>query len=617
MSLTRRKTVLALAGVALAPITGPFGRAQAKQGLGQPRHGLSAFGELKYAPTFPHFDYVNPAAPKGGRLTTIGTSALTTFDSFNAFILKGDAAQGLGLLFDTLMIRATDEPDSFYGLVAETVTIATDQLSATFKLRADAKFSDGSPVTADDCVFSFVTLKEKGHPGFRVMMKDVIQAAAVDPRTIKFTFTGTQLRSLPATVASLPVLSKSDFTKRPFEESSLDKPLGSGPYEIADYKQGTFVTYKRRAGYWAKDLAVNRGRHNFDEVRYEYFRERIAGFQALKAGLIDVREEFTSKEWATAYDFPAITENRVLKQILPDRNPSGTQGWWINTRKAKFADIRVRQALDYAFDFEWTNKNVFYGLYQRTTSFFENSAMKADGKPTDAELKLLAPHRDKLRPVVFDVPYVPPVSDGTGNDRRLMREAGRLLQEAGWEIKGGQRVNAKGEAFEIEFLINDPGFERLLSPYVNNLKAIGIAATIRKIDEAQYQRRQKAFDFDILSARFTMGLTPGPELRDYFGSDAAGIEGSKNLAGITDPVVDALVKKIAEADSRADLDLAARALDRVLRSGHYWVPHWYKASHSIALWDKFGRPAIKPAYDRGIIDTWWFDEDKAKRLKQN
>ncbi len=588
----------------------------ANEGAGKIRHGLSSFGDLKYRPDFKHFDYVNPNAPKGGRLVTVGTGALSTFDSFNPFILKGDAAQGVSeLTFDSLMVRAADEPDSAYGLVAESVEIAADGMSATFRLRPEARFSDGTPVTAADCAFSLDTIKTKGHPILAKMLTDIMSAEALDSHTIRYTFTGTQIRSLPGLAGGMPILKKAQFDTRPFDESGLTPLVGSGPYKIGDYKQGAFVAFTRRADYWAKELAVMRGRFNFDEVRYDYYRQRQIGHEAIKGGLLDVREEFTSKEWATGYNIPAVTEKRLLLETLPDKNPSGMQGFWINTRRAKFQNLQVRQALDLAFDFEWTNKNLFYGLYHRVGSYFENSRMKAEGKPSDSELELLEPFRSGLPKSVFDVPYVPPASDGTGNDRKLMREAGQLLSAAGWDIKNGVRTNAKGETFTIEFMTNDPSSERLLAPYVKNLQAVGITTAIRLVDPAQYERRRKAFDYDLLSARFVLGVTPGPELRSFFGSEAAALEGSFNLAGIADPVVDALIVKLAEAKSRPDLEVAARALDRVLRSGNYWVPQWYKASHTIAAWDKFSRPATKPDYDRGIVDTWWFDAEKAARLK--
>lgn len=581
------------------------------------RHGHSSFGDLKYPADFKHFGYVNPDAPKGGRLVTIGAGALSTFDTFNVFILKGDHAQGMGLTFDTLMVGSGDEPDSSYGLVASGIAVAPDRTSVTFRMRPEATFADGSPITAEDCVFTFETLKSKGHPSFRNQLRDVASAEALDRHTVRYTFTGSTTRSLPGMVGGLPILSKAYYATRNFEETSLEPPLGSGPYKVGEFKQGTYVSYQRRADYWGWNLPVVRGRFNFDEIRFDYFRERTLALQGVKAGVIDLREEFTARDWATAYDIPAVAEKRLLRVTLEDQAPSGTQGWWINTRKPKFADPRVRRALDLAFDYEWTNRNIFFDQYKRTTSFFENSPMKAEGKPSAAELAILQPYKDTLPAEVLDAPYLPPVSNGSGNDRRLLAEAGRLLSQAGWEVKGGQRVNAKGDTLEIEFLTSDTSFERILSPYVDNLTKIGIKASIRRVDEAQYTRRVKAFDYDLISARFIMGLTPGPELRNLFGSQAARTDGSVNLSGIADPVVDALITRISEAKSRDELNIEASALDRVLRAGHYWVPHWFKGSHTIAHWDKFGRPEKKPLYTSGVLDTWWFDAARAARLKSN
>jgi len=581
------------------------------------RHGLSVFGELKYPPGFSHFEWVNPDAPKGGRLATIGTSARTTFDSFNAFILKGDSAQGLEYLFDSLMTRALDEPDAVYGLVARSAEVGPDRGSVVFHMRPEARFADGSPVTADDVVFSFDALKQKGHPFYRVQLKDIVKAEALGAHTVRFTFTGTQTRDLPLVAAGLPILSKAFYATREFDQTTLEPPLGSGPYRIADFKQGVFVSYRRREDYWGKDLPVNRGRFNFDELRYEYYRDRTAALESLKAGAFDLREEFTSRDWVTAYDVPAVRDGRLIKLELPDENPSGAQGFFLNTRRAKLADVRVRKALDYAFDFEWTNKNIFYGLYTRTESFFENSDMKAAGKPTPAELALLEPFRGQLPPEVLEEPYRSPVSDGSGQDRKLLREAGRLLAAAGWEVKDGRRVNGKGEALELEFLITDPVSERILTPYIKNLQAIGVSASIRRIDPAQYERRVKAFDFDVVTTRYTLRLTPGLELESYWGSAAARTDGSFNLAGIAHPAVDALIAEVAKAGSREQLRTATRALDRVLRAGHYWVPHWYKAAHHVVYWNKYSRPAVKPRYDRGITHTWWYDADKAAKLKSN
>jgi microcin C transport system substrate-binding protein len=464
-------------------------------------------------------------------------------------------------------------------------------------------------------VFSFDVLKTKGHPQYRLTLADVVSAEALDKATVRYSFRGDQTRDLPLRVANLPILSRTYYATRNFEETSLEPPLGSGPYRIADFKQGTFTTFQRRDAYWAKDLPVNRGRYNFDEVRFEYYRDRTAQLESLKAGAYDLREEFTAKSWATEYDVPQVRDGRIVRLTLPDESPSGAQGFFLNMRRGKLADVRVRKAFDLAFDFEWTNKNIFYGLYTRTASYFENSELKASGQPTAEELALLEPYREKLPPEVFAEPYTSPVSDGSGTDRKLLRQAGQLLTQAGWELADGRRVNKQGDILEAEFLIYEPTFERVLGPYLRNLQAIGVQATIRRVDPAQYERRVKAFDFDIITMRFVMGLTPGVELKNFFGSEAAMTEGSFNLAGINDPVVDALIAKVLQAGARRELVTATRALDRVLRAGHYWVPHWYKAAHHIAYWDKFARPAVKPKYDRGIVDTWWYDPEKAAKLR--
>lgn len=581
----------------------------------EPRHGLSVFGELKYPADFKHFEYVNPDAPKGGRIVTMGTGGATTYDSFNNFILKGDAAQGLELLFDSLMVRAQDEPDAMYGLVAESVDVAADGMSVVFKLRPEAKFSDGTPLTADDVVTSFTLLKEKGHPAYAMPLRDVVKAEALDAVTVKYTFQGALVRDLPITIAGLPILSKAYYAAQPFEETSLKPPLGSGPYVLANFNPGTYVAYKRRDDYWAKDLPVNRGRYNFDEIRFDYYRDRNVELEAIKSGGFDLREEFTSVNWATGYDIPAVREGRLIKDTLPDARPSGAQGFFINTRRDKFKDPRVRKALDLAFDFEWSNNKLFYKLYTRTQSFFENSDMKAFGKASAEEVGLLEPFKDKLPANIFDEPYSPPATDGSGNNREQLRQAFELLKAAGWTV-GNDRVarNAKGEPLDLEILMFEPAFERIAGPYVENLKKIGVNATIRRVDPAQYERRTKSFDFDMTTQRYALRLTPGIEMRAYWGSEAAKTDGSFNLAGIANPVVDALIDKVVAAKSRAELVTAARAIDRVLRASHYWVPHWYKASHNLAYWDKFSRPAVQAKYDPGILDTWWFDPAKAAAL---
>ncbi len=583
----------------------------------EPKHGLSAFGDLGYPTDFEHFAYANPDAPKGGDFSMIDWGGVGTFNSLNNYLLKGDAAEGLGLLFDTLMTPATDEPDAVYGLVAESTEVGDDGLSVTFHLRPEARFSDGSKLTADDVVYSFDVLKEKGHPIYRQTLRDVVKAEALDPATVRYTFKGDLVRDLPLAVSGLPIFSKTYYATHKFDKTTLDPPLGSGPYLVDHMAQGRTIVYRRNPDYWGRALPVNRGRWNFDKIRIEYFRDRTAGMEAFKAGFYDLREEFTSKVWATEYDFPALRAGRVTKEILPDETPSGTQGFFINTRRDKFKDPRVREALGLAFDFEWTNRNMFYGLYIRTESFFENSAMEAAGEPSVQERALFEGLGADVPEAALAAAKLPPKSDGSGQDRKLLLAAGKLLDEAGWTVKNGVRVNAEGKPFTIEFLTYETTFERVIAPYVKNLKLLGIDARIRKVDPAQYQQRLKGFDFDIITQRYIMRNTPGVELRSYFGSSAANTDGSLNLAGIADPAVDALIERVVAAKNREDLITAARALDRVLRAGHYWVPHWYKASNSIAYWDKFSRPETKPRFDRGILDTWWFDEAKAAKASSD
>lgn len=588
----------------------PFSASQAAER----RHGLSAFGDLKYPADFKHFDYVNPDAPKGGRLATMPTSSINTFNEFNGFILRGDPAEGVSFLFDSLMARAQDEPDAVYGLLAESAELADDRKSVTFYLRPEARFRDGTPVTAADVAFTLETLKQKGHPRYQLALRDVASATALDPKTVKYEFKGENVRDLPTLVAMLPVFSKAYYTANDFLKESLDPPLGSGPYEIGDFRQGTYVTYKRRKDYWAANLPVNRGRYNFDELRFEYYRDRAVGLEAFKAKAYDLREEFTSKSWATEYDIPAVRSGQILRLTLPDGRPSGAQGLFINTRREKFADPRVRKALDYAFDFEWTNKSLFYGIYNRTASYFEGSDLKASGPPSPEELALLEPFRDRLPAEAFGEPYTPPVTDGSGRYRPSIRVASQLLDEAGWRLQDGIRKNARGETLDIEFLINDPVTERLIGPYAGKLNDLGVKASLRRIDPTQEQERLRRYEFDVVTQRYTLSPTPGPEVRAYWSSDAAKQDGSYNLSGIADPVVDALIDKILTAKSREELKTACHAIDRVLRAGYYWVPEWHKSVHNIATWDKYSRPPVQATYDDGVLDTWWYDAEKAARL---
>jgi microcin C transport system substrate-binding protein len=582
----------------------------------EPRHGASIFGDLKYGPEFSHFDYVNPDAPKGGKLTTIGTAGITTFDSFNGYILKGDAAQGIELIFDTLMVRAFDEPDAMYGLAARSIDIAPDRKSVTFALRPEAKFADGTALTAEDVCDTFRLIKTEGHERIRITIRDVKGCAVLSPDSVRYDFDGENTRDLPLIVAGLPIFSKAYYATHDFAKSTLEAPLGSGPYKIGPYRQGQYVSYLRREDYWAKDLPVNRGKYNFDEVRFEYFRDRNAELEALKAGILDLREEFTSKAWATEYDISAVKQGRLIKEELPDETMSGAQGFFINLRREKFQDVRVRQALDLAFDFEWSNANLFYNLYTRTGSVFEGGDLKAMGKPSPEELELLDQMRGELRPEVFEEVYTPPKSNGSGADRKLLRHASELLDAAGWTVKNGVRENSKGEKLSIEFLEDDQTFERVMNPYIRNLRLIGVDARIRLVDEAQFQQRLKDFDFDVTIQRYVLEQTPGVELRSFFSSQSAQAPGSYNLSGIAMKSVDRLIDRIITAKSREELTTAARALDRVLRAEHFWVPHWSKRSYTIVYWNIFDRPAVKPKYDRGVITNWWIDKAKAATLRR-
>jgi microcin C transport system substrate-binding protein len=584
-------------------------------------HGLSAFGDLAYPADFSYFRYVNPNAPKGGIFSQIGPDRLynqnfLTFDSLNSYILKGDAAQGMELTFATLMARAGDEPDAMYGLAAAKVRRSADGLTYTFLLRPEAKFHDGSPLTARDVAFSLTILKAKGHPLIVQALRDMVSAAANDDGTITVTFAPKRARDVPLFVAGLPIFSEAYYSAKSFDQSTLDVPLGSGAYKVGPFDAGRFIEYQRVEDWWGADLPVSRGQNNFDVVRFEYYRDREVGFEGFTAETYLFREEFTSRTWKTRYDFPAVRDGRVRRDTIPDDTPSGAQGWFINTRRKKFADARLREALNNAFDFEWTNKTIMYGCYQRTVSLFQNSDMMAVGKPGAAELALLAPFRGRVSDAVFGEAYLPPVTDGSGNDRAMLRRAAALLAEAGCELKEGKRVLPSGETISIEFLLDEPAFEPHHMALIKNLATIGIPAALRLVDPVQYQALLNDFEFDITVDRFGFSSTPGDSLRSFFSSQAAALKGSNNLAGIADPVIDALIETVIAAQSRAALVTACRALDRVVRVGHYWIPQWYKPSHWIAYWDVFGRPAAQPRYFRGIPDTWWYDRDKAAKLKQ-
>ncbi|SEQ60629.1 microcin C transport system substrate-binding protein [Faunimonas pinastri] len=583
------------------------------------RHGLSIFGDLRYGPDFTHFDYVEPAAPKGGRMVmqppSWGWNQNTqTFNTLNSFVLQGDAPPRMELTFDTLMVSAADEPDSLYGLLAEAVELSADGNELRFFLRQEPKFSDGSRVTAADVAWSLTTLKEKGHPVTALPMRQMASAEAAGEREVLVRFTGHQSRELKLLIAQLPIFSEAWWAGRDFGASTMEPILGSGPYKVGAMSPGSFIEYARVPDYWAADLPVRRGQNNFDVLRIEFYREREAEFQAFAKGLVTFREEFTAKTWATGYTFPAVTSGQVRKKSFPGEKGPDYQAWYINTRRAKFADPRTRQALGMVFDFEWTNANLFFNSYSRTTSYFESSDYAATGVPSAEELALLEPFREKLPAVVFGEPPIPPVSDGSGRDRNLLRAASTLLAEAGWKRSGSGLVNAKGEALSVEFVIDSVVFQPVLGKYVDSLRAIGVAANVVLLDAAQYQRRQNAFDFDVIAARFTIGATPLEGLRNFLSSDAADAPGSQNYAGIKDAVVDAMIAKAMAATDRASHRAALSALDRVLRAGFYTVPQWHRDQHLVAYWDLFGAPSTKPDYGFPFETTWWFDPDKAARI---
>jgi microcin C transport system substrate-binding protein len=617
--LTRRRVLTTAAAAASAASLGGLSAAHAAPDIES--HGLSAFGDLAYPPDFPHFRYVDPKAPKGGTFSQIGPSRqynqnFLTFNSLNSYILRGDAAQGMELTFATLMVPSGDEPDALYGLAAAKVRRSADGLTYEFFIRPEAKFHDGTKLTAHDVAFSLNTLKEKGHPLITQSLRDFLGAKANDDASVTVTFAPKRARDVPLFVAALPIFSRAYYAQKPFDQSTLDVPLGSGAYKVGRFEVGRYIEYDRVKDWWGADLPVALGQSNFDTLRYEYYRDRDVGFEGFTAQNYLFREEFTSRTWATRYDFPAVKDGRVKRDTIPDDTPSGAQGWFINTRRQKFADPRVREALDNAFDFEWTNKTIMYGSYQRTVSVFQNSDMMAAGKPGPDELKLLEPFRGRVADEVFGEPYVPPVSDGSGSDRRQLRKAVELLQAAGCAVKDGKRALPNGEPITIEFLLDEPTFEPHHMALIKNLGILGIAANIRLVDPVQYRARRDDFDFDITTDRFSFSATPGDSLRSFFSSQAAKLKGSNNLAGIADPVVDSLIETVIAADSRAALIAACRVLDRVVRAGRYWIPQWYKPSHWIAYWDVFGRPPAQPRYFRGIPDTWWYDADKAAKIKR-
>ena len=568
-------------------------------------------GSPKYGPDFQHFDYVNPIAPKGGdaRLHFIGT-----FDTLNPFTLKGIPAVGLGSLYDTLLVSSLDEAFSEYGLLAEQIEMPEDRSWAAFTIRKEARWHDGKPVTADDVIFSLNTLKTKGHPVYRVYYAAVAGAEKVADRKVRFVFSGGENRELPLIVGQLPILPAHYWADRDFEKTTLEPPLGSGPYKIRGFEQGRTITYARVPDYWGQDLPVNRGRHNFEIMRYDYYRDATVALQAFKAGEYDFREENSSKDWATAYDSPAVQNGRIRKEEIPNEQPTGMQAFVYNTRRPFFQDRRVREALSCAFDFEWTNKNLFYGQYTRTKSYFSNSELASRGLPGPEEVRILEPLREKIPKEVFTTEFRLPVTDGKGNIRSNLLRAFKLLTASGGVFKDRKLVDPNtNEPFQFEILLQQPTWERIALPFAKNLERLGIDARVRTVDASQYEKRVEAFDFDMIVDVFSQSLSPGNEQRDFWGSAAADQPGSRNTIGIKDPAVDALIDLVIAAPDRQSLVHRTRALDRVLLWGHYVIPHWHIPYFRVAYWNKFGRPAVAPKYALGF-DTWWVDAEKEAAL---
>ena len=572
-------------------------------------HGIAMHGDMKYAKDFSHFEYTNPEAPKGGTATL---AVAGTFDSFNPDIVKGDASAYVALTYDTLMVQARDEPFTVYGLVAESVEYPEDRSWIIFHINPAARFHDGHPITAEDVVFTFNTLVEKGSPFYSAYYADVVKVEALDTQRVKFTARDGKNRELPLVLGQLKVLPKHFWENRDFGEANLDLPLGSGPYRIKSFETGKTIVLQRVADYWAKDLPVQKGMYNFDTLHVDYYRDQTVMLEAFKSGRYDYREENQSKRWATEYDGDKFQSGEIIKKEIVHQNPTGMQAFVMNTRRDLFKDPRVRKALDLAFDFEWTNKQLFYGAYNRTESYFSNSELAATGLPSEAELALLAPYREDIPEAVFTKVYSSPTTDGSGNNRKNIRAALKLLKDAGWTFRGTDLVHAEsGQPFRFEILLYSKDFERIVLPYVKNLKKLGIEASARLVDSTNYIRIVRDFEFDMIIGSFGQSNSPGNEQRDYWFSKFADHKGSRNLIGVKDPVVDVLIEEIISAQTRDDLVAACRALDRVLLWSHYVVPQWHINKHRLAYWNKFEQPAIAPIYGDVGFYTWWAKQPKA------
>ena len=595
------RSVLLLALLASSLLAGSPVRAQT------PTHGLSLIDKPQLPANFPHFPYVNPNAPKGGEIV-LGKDG--SFDNFNPFILRGTAAADMSEVFDTLLRANEDEPEGWYGHIAESITVWPDHMGVTYALRPQAKFHDGTPITAADVAWSFTTLLEKGRPNYRQYYGEVAAVTVDDPRHVSFRFKVATNRELPLILGQLPVLPQAWWKDRDFAKPLTEPPLGSGPYRVEKFEMGRSVSLARVPDYWAANLPTGRGLANFDIRRTEYFRDATVQLQAFKAGQIDFRRENSSKEWATAYEFPAVQKGLVKKEALAQRLPTGMQGFYMNTRRKLFQDPRVRQALAWVFDFEWENANLFYGAYARTESYFSNSELASRGLPSPAELALLEPFRKDLPAGLFNFEFKLPVTDGSGNNREGLRAALALLKSAGWDIKDRKLLNQAGEPMRFEILLSSPTFERVALPYVQWLARLGIEARVRTVDPAQYQRLTDEFDFDVVEGLTGQSESPGNEQVGFWGCAAAKEVGSDNLAGVCNPAAEAMIGKIIAAPDRAALVTATRALDRVLLWNWYVVPHWHLQSARVAYWDRFAHPAA-PVRTGLVLSSWWLDKTRA------
>ena len=580
---------------------------------GELNHGHSKYGELKYGPDFEHFEYASPDAPKGG---TIVREARGSYDNTNPFILKGQSAAGATIIYDTLTVPSLDEPFSQYGLIAESIEEATDKRWVIFHLRKSARWHDGVALTADDVVWTFDTIKEKGHPAYKNYYAEVAKAEAIDSHTVKFSFSEGNNAELPLIIGQLQILPKHFWEDRDFEKTTLEPLLGSGPYKMGKIDAGRAIDYERVDDYWAKDLPVKVGHHNFGTLRYDYYRDSTVSLEAFKSGDIDFRLESISKNWKTAYNFPAINDGRVVKEELEDKSTQPMQAFVMNSRRDKFSDMRVRRAIGYAFDFEWMNKNLFYDAYTRTQSYFQNSEFMATGLPEGDELAILESYRDQLPASVFDEPFSLPVNDGSGNLRKQYREAIKLFKSAGWEIKNQKLTNVEtGEEMKFELLLVSPSLEKIALPYKKALERLGVEMSVRIVDSSQYEKRVEDSDFDMIVLGWSQSLSPGNEQLNYWSSSAADEPGSSNYAGIKNPVVDELIDLIIDAPDRASLVASTKALDRVLLHHHYVIPQYYGAFYRLAYWNKFERPEVIP--DKSLtLETWWIDVDKEAALKK-